>query len=954
MKRQIGLGLIVVLLLAMCLAMTGCSAKTYTVVFDANGGQGTMQAMNFEAGQEQALTKNAFTKVNCDFLGWALSKDATKADYTDGQSVKDLVKGDAASVTLYAVWAPHTYTVSFDANGGTGTMEAQSIQVGAEQTLRPNAFQNTAGSFIGWALSKDADKADYTDSQQIKDLAGKGETVTLYAVWSEFTYSIIFDGNGATKGSMVNQNMTVGQAGKLTANAFSKGWEYEFAGWALDKDATTAAYTDAQEVTDLAGKDETVTLYAVWVLWQVPEVEPDAADDLIVEDVNDKGASDLTSGWTVKSYSNSWVDTTASLSLAVGYDKTNAIKFNYWDNGNGYRYSVNYQANGAFDTLCLDVKGNGISNVTVQLADDSGVYMQYALGVVPAAWTRYEISIFDPAWTVNYSGQSVSVVEAIKTLGLGSYYDVYKWFGTMHIVFKGNTENGANGYSFMDNICFKQTKAESTVVGSILYDFGTNYTAALADGTIVQLLFNGERTFATVKTLNLQQNITLEGVSSKLNGNLLSLDYTGFAAEANLVGNGEKIKVTAVTGDIAVLLQDAEFGQVYTVDDFENYTSVGTGADSAVPDIYATSGLRGGYYTERYTGKDDETALVGGKTWNWQDSNVNYMDLSADAHSGSQSMQLASLQNDNARYITMSMVKGGAAAIGKGTTMGLWVKNPSNMAIKIQAVKACYRDKVSNANIQSNIFSAPKSVELPAGSDWTLIEVELDPTKDVYGFVLVITANYTAAKYLLVDDVMVYSANPFATYVDPSSKPQMPEFADVNMDYQNLVDGVDYTNDINGGTYCGSEWKQYSGSSTGWNATSGQMRRRFSDAAKSNVVLNMYTAANQAYRYTYVGNGAGLGKANYFSIDLGNYFQTPSDIKIKIALVDVDGNAHYLYGSADAYEILSSTKINGEQTLKHFEWSFDEITVKEFFIEIKGTSGNQYVYTDNVILKKEQ
>ncbi len=947
MKKQIGFGLVVVLLLAMCLAITGCSAKTYTVVFDANGGQGTMQAMTFEAGQEQALTKNAFTKANCDFLGWALSKDANKADYTDGQSVKDLVKdltGDGVSVTLYAVWAPHTYTVTFDSNGGTGTMEAQTFRVGAEQALSANAFQNPNGAFLGWALEKDAKEAAYTDGQSVADLAKKGQSVTLYALWSEYTYSIVFDGNGATKGNMLQQNMTVGQAAKLAANAFSRGWEYDFAGWSLDKNATAATYTDAQEITDLAGKDETVTLYAVWVLWQVPDVQPDATDDLVVEDVNDKGSSELTSSWTVKYYNNSWVDTTASLSLAVGYDKTNAIKFGYWDNGNGYRYSVDYLANGDFDTLSLDVKGNGISNITIQLADDSGVYMQYALGVAPAVWTRYEISIFDPAWTVNYGGQSAAAPEAIKSLGLGSYYDLYKHFDTLRVVFKGNTENGANGYSFMDNICFKQTKATASSVTTILYDFGSNYTAVLAESTIAQILFNADKTSATLKTLNLKQNITLENITCQQQGTAITFTGVGFTAQAELLGNGEKIKIISSFGEFAELLKDAEFGQVYTVDDFEGYTATGKGVDSSMPDIWSTSGLRGGYYTERYTGKDDHNTVVGGKKWNWQDSNVNYMDLSTDAHSGSQSMQLASLQNDNARYITMSMVKGGAGAIGKGTTMGLWVKNPSNVPIKIQAVKACYRDTVSNANIQSNnIFSASKSVEIPANSGWTLIEVELDPTKDVYGFVLVVNANYTAVKSLLVDDVMVYSANPFATYVDPSTKPQMPEYADVNLDYQ------EYTSS----DYTGTDWKQQSASSSGWNATSGQMRIRVSSG--TNMVLNMYTTANQAYRYSYVGEGVGLGKANYFAIDLGNYFQTPKDIKIKIALVDTDGKVHYLHGSADEYEILGSTKVNGEQTLTHFEWSFDEIAVQSFFIEIKGTdSGNQYVYMDNVILKKKQ
>ena len=75
------------------------TANTYTVKFDANGGEGTMEDQTFIYDTEQALTANTFTKTGYTFAGW---KDAQGNTYTDGQTVKNLVaEGD---ITLMAQW----------------------------------------------------------------------------------------------------------------------------------------------------------------------------------------------------------------------------------------------------------------------------------------------------------------------------------------------------------------------------------------------------------------------------------------------------------------------------------------------------------------------------------------------------------------------------------------------------------------------------------------------------------------------------------------------------------------------------------------------------------------------------------------------------------------------------------------------------------------------------------
>ena len=239
-------------------------ANTYTVVFNANGGTGTMANQTFTYDVAQALTANAFTRASYTFLGWSTSSTATTATYTNSQSVSNLTATNGGTVTLYAVWqaaAVTTYTVTFNANGGTGTMAAQTFTSGVAQALTANAFTKTGYTFLGWSTSSTATTATYTDKQSITITAN----TTLYAVWKANTYTVTFNANGGT-GTMANQSFTYDIAQALTANAFTRA-SYTFLGWSTSSTATTATYTNSQSVSNLtATNGATVTLYAVWQL----------------------------------------------------------------------------------------------------------------------------------------------------------------------------------------------------------------------------------------------------------------------------------------------------------------------------------------------------------------------------------------------------------------------------------------------------------------------------------------------------------------------------------------------------------------------------------------------------------------------------------------------------------------------------------------------------------------
>ena len=237
------------------------TANTYTVKFAANGGTGTMADQTMTYDQSAALRANAFRRTGYTFTGWATSASGAKA-YADGASVKNLASAQGATVTLYAVWTANTYTVKFDANGGTGTMADQPMTYDQAAALRANAFARTGYTFAGWATAAGGAVA-YADGESVENLAsGQGATVTLYAVWTANTYTVRFNANGGS-GSMADQAMTYDQTTSLRANGFAR-TGYTFAGWATSSGGGVA-YADGAGVKNLASaQGAVVTLYAVW------------------------------------------------------------------------------------------------------------------------------------------------------------------------------------------------------------------------------------------------------------------------------------------------------------------------------------------------------------------------------------------------------------------------------------------------------------------------------------------------------------------------------------------------------------------------------------------------------------------------------------------------------------------------------------------------------------------
>ena len=155
-------------------------ANTFTVSYNANGGEGAPESQTKTYGVDLTLSSVEPTRTGYDFLGWATSSSATVATWTAGGTY-----ANDASAVLYAVWAADTYTITFNANNGTGAPTAQTKTYGVPLVLSSTVPTRTNYDFLGWSTSSTATTAAYAAGGTYT----ANEDALLYAVWKTAYWS---------------------------------------------------------------------------------------------------------------------------------------------------------------------------------------------------------------------------------------------------------------------------------------------------------------------------------------------------------------------------------------------------------------------------------------------------------------------------------------------------------------------------------------------------------------------------------------------------------------------------------------------------------------------------------------------------------------------------------------------------------------------------------------------
>jgi len=236
-------------------------SQSYNIIYNANGGSGTMANSTHIINEAKNLNANSFTRNGYNFIGWSTSATGS-VEYLNEQRVTNLSTTAGATVTLYAKWG-QSYTVIYNANGGSGIMENSIHLIDETKKLNTNTFTRTGYNFIGWAFSATG-LVEYSNEQSVSNLSTtSGATVTLYSIWNPISYKITYNANGGS-GIMVDSTHIYDEAKPLNNNTFINPTDSTFIGWATSSTGNIV-YTDNQIVNNLTDIDGlNVTLYAVW------------------------------------------------------------------------------------------------------------------------------------------------------------------------------------------------------------------------------------------------------------------------------------------------------------------------------------------------------------------------------------------------------------------------------------------------------------------------------------------------------------------------------------------------------------------------------------------------------------------------------------------------------------------------------------------------------------------
>lgn len=237
---------------------------SYTVSYNANGGSGAPAAQKKYYGKTLKLSSTKPTRTGYTFKGWATSASgsvtyASGANYTAN-----------ASATLYAVWQKNTYTISYNANGGTGAPANQTKTYGVNLTLsntKPTraSYVDENGStisytFKGWATSASSSTVAYKAGATYTANA----SVVLYAVWqvttTVMTYDIVYETGDGTE--VTSQEKTKGTAITLSTTIPTRNG-FTFSKWNTKSDGTGTNYNAGATYST----DADLVLYAIWTPW---------------------------------------------------------------------------------------------------------------------------------------------------------------------------------------------------------------------------------------------------------------------------------------------------------------------------------------------------------------------------------------------------------------------------------------------------------------------------------------------------------------------------------------------------------------------------------------------------------------------------------------------------------------------------------------------------------------
>ena len=259
----------------------------YNSNIPTNAPTGTTTVSNMPGDQTKTfdeklmISSNKPTRKGYNFAGWSTSANGNVV-YQPGAEYKNDQNG--GTVTLYAKWTAWKHTVTYDKNVPANSKKTDVKNMPGNQTkiydqnltLQSNVPTRTGYTFVKWTTNKDGTGTAYQPGSQYSyNRDSDGGTVTLYAVWTPWKYTVRYDKNvPASSSSQTVSNMPADQtkteevnltlsSNKPVRNGYIfNGWQAQINGKAVDyQPGATLSY-------DPDVKGSVITLKAKWTAWK--------------------------------------------------------------------------------------------------------------------------------------------------------------------------------------------------------------------------------------------------------------------------------------------------------------------------------------------------------------------------------------------------------------------------------------------------------------------------------------------------------------------------------------------------------------------------------------------------------------------------------------------------------------------------------------------------------------
>lgn len=203
--------------------VSGGTPDTHTVSFNANGGTGAPSSQTKVYGTILTLSSTRPTRPGYTFQGWGTSASDTTVDYSAGGKY-----GFDQDITLYAIWKANTYTVYFNAGGGSVSPTSKTVTYALTYGTLPTPTKQ-GHTFNGWFTSSSGGTRITSGSN-----VSITSDITLYAQWSVNNYILTVNPNGGTWNSSVSSQTFTQKYGTTKAISNPTRVGYNFAGWKLN------------------------------------------------------------------------------------------------------------------------------------------------------------------------------------------------------------------------------------------------------------------------------------------------------------------------------------------------------------------------------------------------------------------------------------------------------------------------------------------------------------------------------------------------------------------------------------------------------------------------------------------------------------------------------------------------------------------------------------------------